>query len=122
MLQNHQKNEAKINTVFLLDFFDFLMISGVILESIFMNFRVVAKNGRHAFRLRRRDRIEVRTFPNQAKNEPEGSQNLGFDSRSFFLDFEHLLAQFWRPKWRKNVMKIGVEIELDKKMEKSAKK
>jgi hypothetical protein len=31
------------------------------------------------------------------------------------LDFEHFLAQFWRPKWRKNVMKIGAEIELNKK-------
>ena len=92
VLQNHQKNEAKINTVFLLEFFDFWMISGVILESIFMNFRVVAKNGQHAFRLRRRDRIEVRTFPNRAKNGPEGSQNLGFDSWPDFFDFEHFLA------------------------------
>ena len=57
-----------------------------------MNFRVVAKNGQHAFRLRRRDRIEVRAFPNQAKNEPEGSQNLGFDSRSFFFGFRALFG------------------------------
>ena len=63
-----------------------------------MNFRVVAKNGQHAFRLRRRDRIEVRTSPNPAKIGPEGSQNLGFDSRSFFFGFRALFGSILETK------------------------
>ena len=62
------------------------------------NFRVVARNGRGAFRLRRRSRIEGRSSPKQAKNEREGRKNPGFDARQYFSRFLALLGSILEPK------------------------
>lgn len=100
--QNDTKKRPKIEgnfgDAFSLGFDDFGSLFGGISESILTNFRVVARNGRGAFRLRRRSRIEGRSSPKQAKNEREGRKNPGFDARQYFSRFLALLGSILEPK------------------------